>query len=96
MRLTFTAKMKLCWEIMTITSGHAHTALDKQLSTFQRGYAAGVNDARLMARESPCGSCANRGKVDGLSQESNCEHCIHQQSWRTDHYLPDESVGVSA
>lgn len=35
-----------------------------------------------------CGTCANRGRVDGLSQETHCEHCCWQESWRTDHYAP--------
>ena len=47
MRLTFITRLKLCWEILTKTSGHDHAAQEKQLSTFQRGYAAGMKDARL-------------------------------------------------
>ena len=40
-------KIKLCLEILTAKSGHKHPAQEKQLSTFQRGYTAGVNDERL-------------------------------------------------
>lgn len=49
MRLTIFVRLKLCWEILTATSGHAHAAQEKQLSTFQRGYTAGMQDARLSA-----------------------------------------------
>lgn len=35
-----------------------------------------------------CGTCANRGRLDGLSQETHCEHCCWQESWRTDRYAP--------
>lgn len=35
-----------------------------------------------------CKSCANRGKIDGLSQETHCDHCIFQEQWRTNHYTP--------
>jgi hypothetical protein len=37
-----------------------------------------------------CNTCANRGKVDGLSQETHCEHCQRQQQRRTDHYAPNK------
>ena len=36
-----------------------------------------------------CNTCANRGTVDGLSQETHCEHCQWQQTWRTNHYAPN-------
>jgi len=41
-----------------------------------------------------CRTCANRGRVDGLSQETHCEHCCHQPSiGLTSHYAPiSESV----
>ena len=47
MNLTMINKIKLCLEILTAKSGHKHQAQEKMLSTFQRGYAAGVNDERL-------------------------------------------------
>ena len=47
MNLTIVNKIKLCFEILTAKSGHKHQAQEKMLSTFQRGYAAGVNDERL-------------------------------------------------
>ena len=47
MKLTLKTRLMLCWEILTTRSGHAHTAQEKQLSTFIRGYEAGMLDARL-------------------------------------------------
>ena len=44
MRLTFWNRLKLCFEVLTIRSGHAHQVQEKQLSTFQRGYCAGMED----------------------------------------------------
>jgi len=32
---------------LTSRSGHAHPSQEKQLSTFQRGYDAGMKDAKL-------------------------------------------------
>ena len=46
-RLTILARLKICFEVLTIRSGHAHTAQIKQLSTFMRGYDAGLKDGRL-------------------------------------------------
>ena len=47
MKLTLKNRLMLCWEILTARSGHAHTAQEKQLSTFIRGYEAGMRDMRL-------------------------------------------------
>ena len=33
-----------------------------------------------------CNACVNRGRTDGLSQESHCDHCVYQENWRTNHY----------
>ena len=49
MGLTVWNRLKLCWEILSITSGHNHTAQDKQLSTFVKGYECGMNDRHLAA-----------------------------------------------
>jgi hypothetical protein len=48
MRLTFANRIKLAVEVLTTTSGHGHPSDEKQLSTFRRGYDAGMQDARLM------------------------------------------------
>jgi hypothetical protein len=37
-----------------------------------------------------CSQCVNRGKTNGLSQESFCSSCIHQESWRVDHFKEHE------
>lgn len=47
MKLTLRHRIKLCWEILTITSGHAHSAFEKNLPIFQRGYVAGRKDSAL-------------------------------------------------
>ena len=47
MKLTFINRLKICWEVLTVTSGHKHSAQEKQLSTFIRGYNAGFNDCLL-------------------------------------------------
>ena len=63
MKLTFATRLKLCWEILTVRSGHTHSAQEKQLSTFQRGYAAGMEDSALEAQAAP-GVCTNRSWWD--------------------------------
>ena len=47
MKLTFLNRLRLCFEILTAKSGHAHPAQEKQLSTFIRGYEAGLKDGKL-------------------------------------------------
>ena len=47
MKLTFLNRIRLCIEILTAKSGHAHSAQEKQLSTFIRGYEAGLRDGNL-------------------------------------------------
>lgn len=37
-----------------------------------------------------CGNCANRGRIEGLSQETHCDRCIRQEHWRTDHYRKED------
>lgn len=37
-----------------------------------------------------CTKCVNRGKTNGLSQESFCSSCVHQESWRVDHFKARE------
>ena len=51
MNLTIANKIKLCFEILTAKSGHKHHAQEKQLSTIQRGYAAGMRDEKLNNKE---------------------------------------------
>lgn len=51
MKLTLINRLKLCFEILTLRSGHRHSAQEKQLSTFIRGYEAGLYDAKLMEKD---------------------------------------------
>jgi hypothetical protein len=46
MKLTVWNRLKICFEVLSITSGHKHSAQEKQLSVFQRGYAAGLKDGK--------------------------------------------------
>ena len=48
MRLTIINRLKLCFEILTIKSGHYYAVQEKCLSTFKRGYDAGVKDEKLI------------------------------------------------
>ncbi len=50
MKLTLLNRLKLCFEIITIRSGHKHTAQEKILSTFQSGYKCGYQDGYYNAR----------------------------------------------
>lgn len=47
MKLTLKTRLMLCGEVLTTRSRRAHTAQEKQLSTFIRGYEAGMRDMRL-------------------------------------------------
>ena len=53
-KLTIINRLKLCWEILTVRSGHSHSAQEKQLSTFQRGYCAGMRDMKLVSDSDTC------------------------------------------
>jgi len=50
MKLTFIQRVKICFEVLFVRSGHAHTAQEKQLSVFQNGYAAGIEDREARFR----------------------------------------------
>lgn len=45
--LTLLTRLKMCYEILTTTSGHKHPASEKQLSMFINGYHAGKYDAQI-------------------------------------------------
>jgi hypothetical protein len=35
-----------------------------------------------------CRNCANRGRVNGLSQESYCDGCVYEgRDWRKNHFV---------
>jgi len=46
MKLTLWVRLKLAFEILTLRSGDKHMAMEKQLSTFVRGYEAGMADQK--------------------------------------------------
>ena len=47
MKLTLRNRLKICFEVLTIRGGRGCTAQEKQLSTFLRGYYAGMEDQAL-------------------------------------------------
>lgn len=47
MILTIINRLKICWEVLTITSKYSHQAQEKDLSVFQHGYEAGMKDKDL-------------------------------------------------
>ena len=51
MKLTLLNRLKLCFEILIIKSGHQHTAYEKQLSVFKNGYLAGWKDTYLNIKD---------------------------------------------
>ena len=58
-----------------------------------------VENERLKSLSSippDCRTCANRGQVNGLSQESYCDSCVYQdRGWRQNHFV-DASKMVDA
>lgn len=47
---------------------------------------AAVKDS--LTTQADCRTCANRGQVNGLSQESYCDSCIYQgRDWRKNHFV---------
>ena len=55
--------------------------------------AAELQRLRKDAERPDCGTCANRGRVNGLSQETFCEHCLWSERWRKNHYKPTAIAG---
>lgn len=51
---------------------------------------AHIENAPTVQRELvvDCRTCANRGVVNGSSQETFCGHCIHGTSWKRNYYEP--------
>ena len=48
-----------------------------------------INSLRATAPSvADCRACANRGRINGLSQESYCDSCIYQgRDWRQNHFV---------
>ncbi len=46
-------------------------------------------DAKVIPFENVvCSNCANKGKINGLSQETFCEFCVYGVKFRRDFYVP--------
>ena len=47
-----------------------------------------IHSLRIERAAPDCQTCANRGRVNGLSQESYCDGCVYQgRSWRQNHFV---------
>ena len=47
-----------------------------------------IHSLRIERAAPDCQTCANRGQVNGLSQESYCDGCVYQgRSWRKNHFV---------
>ena len=47
-----------------------------------------IHSLRIERAAPDCQTCANRGRVNGLSQESYCDGCVYQgRSWRKNHFV---------
>ena len=60
-------------------------------SDYAEAIAAAPSPDPAVFNHPDCGQCANRGHVNGLSQESYCSHCIHSEKWRKDYFVRDGS-----
>lgn len=44
--------------------------------------------AAPLTSQADCRACVNRGRVNGLSQETYCESCVYEgRNWRKNHFL---------
>ena len=44
--------------------------------------------AAPLTPQADCRACVNRGRINGLSQETYCESCVHEgRNWRKNHFL---------
>ena len=85
MKLTFANRIKIAVEVLTTTSGHSHPSDEKQLSTFQRGYDAGMKDARLMQ---------NSGEM--TAGEDFDEAARSMMGWMHRHCHPHHTVVITS
>lgn len=51
-----------------------------------------LEDHSVMKERPDCNTCANRGAIDGMSQETHCEHCQWQEKWRANHYVMNSEI----
>ena len=45
-----------------------------------------------VSSEIDCNNCVNKGQINGLSQETFCDGCIHADKWRVNHFIPREDL----
>lgn len=71
--LTLTLKniIKLCYEILTITSGHKHKTSEKKLSSFQKGYLHGFRDAEYAMDSLRISNNFLRNLIKAISAKNN-------------------------
>ena len=44
--------------------------------------------AAPLTAQADCRACVNRGRINGLSQETYCDSCVHEgRNWRKNHFL---------
>jgi len=85
MKLTCANRIKSAVEVLTTTSGHSHPSDEKQLSTFQRGYDAGMKDARLM-----------QASADLTAGEDFDEAARSMMGWMHRHCHPHHTVVITS
>lgn len=67
----------------------ARNVLPNGLTLLQVNPDCADHSERNLEKVAPdCRACANRGLVNGLSQESYCDGCVYQgRSWRKNHFV---------
>ena len=80
-----TDKMREAFGNCSLHDGYGDAML---LEENRKWFIAGWQAAKSVpaAGRSDCTTCENRGRVNGLSQETYCNSCIFHESWRSNHY----------
>ena len=78
------------------TDCYTTDAIDALLQSSQAALAVPNLVESHQIKAPDCRTCANRGRVNGLSQESYCDSCVYQgRDWRQNHFV-DVSKMVDA
>ena len=49
-----------------------------------------------LTSQADCRACANRGRINGLSQESYCDSCVYEwRGWRQNHFVDASKMAVA-
>ena len=52
--------------------------------------------AAPLTPQADCRACVNRGRVNGLSQESYCDSCVYEwRGWRQNHFVDASKMAVA-